>query len=378
MLSFQTVSAFFLFCGLASASETVLIPGNPRGADALFPFTKGHLTGFLDVTGQIAIPAKFHNVGYFFEGLAPFEEEGLYGYADTNGNTAISPQYTEVTPFSEGLAAVRVGREWGYIDRTGALVVPPKYQAAGLMRDGLARVGTWARFKCFDNRRELSVDQAPEYMLGLPETLSYNGCVPDNPKFGFVNALGKLAIKQQYSSASDFSEGFASVQSAATGSLAGFIDTQGVLTVPIRFGSAFSFSNGLAPVSVDNQWGYVNAKSELVVKPQYGMALEFSEGLAAVFDQNQKWGYIDAKGKVAIEPRFESASSFSDGLAMVNEIEGGNSYFIDHQGNKANISFKALGSSSGGLSVVDNSGTQVYVNCKGKVIAALRDSEEKP
>lgn len=78
------------------------------------------------------------------EGLAQFEADNrLKGYVDVKGNVRIPAQYRFTTRFSEGRAAVSHDSNmssWGYIDTTGALVIPMRFARAHEFVDGLALV----------------------------------------------------------------------------------------------------------------------------------------------------------------------------------------------------------------------------------------------
>ncbi len=52
----------------------------------------------------------------------------LYGWIDRSGNFAIPPRFQNAQDFSEvGLAPVQVDYKCGYIDTKGSIVIPPRY-----------------------------------------------------------------------------------------------------------------------------------------------------------------------------------------------------------------------------------------------------------
>ena len=91
-------------------------------------------------------------IEWFSEGLAEVSlgNGAGFGFVDVNGEMAIPAKFGETEPFSEGLAAVCLesresraqnGTElWGYIDKKGRLVVPAKYERCKPFREGLAAV----------------------------------------------------------------------------------------------------------------------------------------------------------------------------------------------------------------------------------------------
>ncbi|MCL1866927.1 MAG: WG repeat-containing protein [Oscillospiraceae bacterium] len=102
---------------------------------------------YIDKSGNEIIPRDSELTGFgdFREGLAMVEigdwkEDSKSGFIDESGQVAIPLKYNEAADFSEGLAAVMVGSaymthedfiesgyKWGFIDKTGAEVIPPLY-----------------------------------------------------------------------------------------------------------------------------------------------------------------------------------------------------------------------------------------------------------
>ena len=180
--------------------------------------------------------------------------------------------------------------------------------------------------------------------------------------YGYMNQAGETIISPQYSHASAFSEGVASV---SKGGRYFFIDKTGKEIFNTTFAWAGDFHEGLARVQQENgsNTGFINKAGELVIQPRFHRPGDFSEGLSAVLMENrklgfidkqgeliittkfpvlasdngifswnsfgifsdglfpvkihEKWGYIDTKGEIRIPPRFDVADSFYQGLARV-------------------------------------------------------------
>ncbi len=79
--------------------------------------------GFLDLTGDEIISARYEYVGDFDFGLAPVQlernsGESLFGYINKAGEFTIEPQFNEAFGFNkEGWALVRINDDYFYIDR---------------------------------------------------------------------------------------------------------------------------------------------------------------------------------------------------------------------------------------------------------------------
>ncbi|HEV2862638.1 MAG TPA: WG repeat-containing protein [Pyrinomonadaceae bacterium] len=252
------------------------------------------------------------------------------------------------------------GGKAGYIDRAGSIVVEPKFEVygngSGYFSDGLLKVGV----------------ASGEY----------------------VDAAGKTAIEDKFSSSWAFSEGLAAALDEKTKTW-GYIDSAGRFAISPRFetyphGYVSSFSGGLARIEVKDRHGFIDRAGEFVIAPTFLMADDFSDGMARVvvegpcaysgdgpcpdfrilgrarderrvppckftfvdrggsvlgarfdgagkfseglapFKRGGKWGYVDKTGRVVIAPRFDGAQPFSEGLARVTQ---GRLYgFIDRSG----------------------------------------------
>ena len=83
--------------------------------------------GFIDGTGNLAIPFKYDHVHGFVEGLAAVWLNGKGGFIDKTDNVVIPLKYGEVNEFSEGLAMVTFNGKYGFIDKTDKVVIPFEY-----------------------------------------------------------------------------------------------------------------------------------------------------------------------------------------------------------------------------------------------------------
>ncbi len=144
--------------------------------------------GFIDKTGEVAIPLRFDprpgqledmSLSRFTEGLAPVMFGKFYGYIDHKGNTVIPPDFREAGQFSEGLASVTTADgQKGYIDKTGLLVIKLTSGRGGEFNDGLATLAV----------------------------------ATDGPtRMGYIDRSGKIVIEPRFDVARDFIDGVAEV-----------------------------------------------------------------------------------------------------------------------------------------------------------------------
>jgi hypothetical protein len=280
--------------------------------------------GYLNRSGDLAIPFSFDHASQFGEGFAVVDVKGRKGFISTDGTMRISPQYgSETQPFFEGLALVEVkpGR-CGYINKDNHFVIDPIYDWGGCFSEGIAFVRVADRY-------------------------------------GYIGKNGAVIVEPQYECAGDFSCGFASVYD---GEEWYYLDRNGKRVANLAGGSGFH--EGVATVWLDDmhallltsgetirlpgiEWvseyceneriqirdrkgyGYVNKQGQVVIAARFDEASTFSEGLAAV-QVNSSWGYIDVAGNIDIQPQFDKASFFHEGLAGVT-LKGKDG-FIDGNG----------------------------------------------
>lgn len=299
--------------------------------------------------------------------LFPIKVNGKYGYVNTKGILAIKPQFDDAHRFQEGLAGVAIGGEkrsgrngyvfyvggkFGYIDRAGKIVIP---------------IGTFAFGRGFSE--------------GLAE-VGVNGCKGESCT-GYADKNGKLVIKNQFSSGSEFREGLAVVE--VRGGKRGVIDKTGKFVVPAIYDGVMNISEGVIVANMlvsgnSDLFGkklpiyqsvFLDRNGSIVARPEQTVFGQFSEGLTMGFvtvtDGSQdyavegvvdktgkfviapgyqkvgdfvgglapaqirnKWGFIDRTGKFVIEPVYDSARNFHDGLAKVSiNLKTG---FIDRSG----------------------------------------------
>jgi hypothetical protein len=104
-------------------------------------------TLFLDMNGREVMRFKGHRnvdefASNFSEGLVCWaSESGKMGYLNKSGEWAIPPLFDYEDDFSEGLAAVEIDNKYGFIDQTGTMVIEPRpYLYMPRFNNGLARV----------------------------------------------------------------------------------------------------------------------------------------------------------------------------------------------------------------------------------------------
>ena len=85
--------------------------------------------GFIDKTGRVVI-RDVHPYTVFSEGLAQVSYGNKSGYIDKTGQVAIPARFDRAYDFHDDLAMVKENRTWGFIDKTGQMVIEYKTEPA--------------------------------------------------------------------------------------------------------------------------------------------------------------------------------------------------------------------------------------------------------
>ncbi len=203
-------------------------------------FGTGRQNGYLDTSGNLAIPAEYDLASPFSDGLAKVWRDEKALFIDTSGEVVIDvTRYTYTGHFSEGLASVAevVGRggkqvkKIGFINREGKVVIPPAYDRVGEFSEGLCPVAVGWNHPTF-------VPKGQEYVPA---------------KWGYIDKKGRVIIELKYWWAHPFREGLATVKLEESGKAA-FVDATGRVVIPPKFDSVGSFENGLAKVTQGDRW----------------------------------------------------------------------------------------------------------------------------
>lgn len=169
--------------------------------EGLARFQQGDKWGYIDLKGNIAIPAIYEHAQYFSEGLAAVKQDDEYFYIDTQGKTAIAGPFEKAEAFAaNGLAAAMPEGDdkYGYIDRTGTWVIEPTFEEA----------------KPFSSGNIASVKLA-ESSFSVMKNLWHSFITEDLEKiksdkpWGAINASGDWLIEPSFHDLSDFYHGLA-------------------------------------------------------------------------------------------------------------------------------------------------------------------------
>ncbi len=224
------------------------------------------------------------------------------GYIDTTGQYAIPPKYYLGEDFLDGCAIVctrdpvrRCGTNFGMIDRRDNVVIPLSYGGIRPFSNGFARV-----------------------QPGLPAELEQE---PPYGPYGFIDRSNHMVIPYgRFENMESFSDGLAVVENKGK---AGAIDPTGAICIRAEFESLRGFREGLSAARIDGMWGFIDKNGVYVIPPIYLEVESFSEGCAYVVDEDEQRGFIDHSGKLIMPAQkitpFERKTSFQNGLALISD-----------------------------------------------------------
>lgn len=276
--------------------------------------------GILNTKGQLItfLPEDVDFVNdYFSEGLIAYYSKSKmkYGYLDTLGNIVIEPTFESARPFLNGLANVKQNDLRGFIDRNGKWVIEPAF-------------GSWNGF------------ESPHFAF-----IKF----PDEQHYGIVTRKGEILCKNAFS--------LEDVQSVVRydqvwknqrmlcqeGFKYGYKDLSGNWVIDLQFSKASPFVNGIATVEKtsgsERNLGVINTDGEIILPYEF-FALstpwidESAEPLSGITIAGEKkdgtyWLY-NGKGQVLEGPvtnyageKVVGAWPYKNGLRMIETINHG-------------------------------------------------------
>jgi WG containing repeat len=250
-------------------------------------------SGFLDCTGNLAIPCRFQGISDFRDGVCSIN----CGFIDHSGRWFIEPQFLIASHFSEGRASASMdGETFGFIDLTGKFAIPPDFQQCGDFSDGLAAVCRDERWGFVDHSGEIRIPFVFETSRALTRIFR-NGVagVKIDGRCGFIDHSGGFIVRPEYEDLKSFSEGHAPVRQNGKW---GMINLDGRLVVDCRFDELGELNGGLAFAKADGKAGFVSYCGSWVIQPEFDRCYPFFGALALVRKAGGIYSYLRRNGEV--------------------------------------------------------------------------------
>lgn len=325
--------------------------------------------GYVDLSGQEVIPAKYARIGEFNEyGMAIVNEGGSFskngdfeggknGFITRSGTIVVNPKYSYIGDFDEnGIAWINVGGKlddsgeckggnFGYINAKGEEIVAPKYSFVGKFdyATGLCWVNKGGKIFTTDKKIE---KQMSTYMASEkdPEKIRAKRLSLENAatggkydvmnnrltggKYGFVNIYGDEVLPVVYDQTSnEFTEGYAWVYKKKYG----YVNSDGTSITDLKYDAVEPFHNGIAAVmkydKKEAMYGYINTSGREITPIQYVEVGTFEDGYGYVktkggYDKKtkknavSKYGFVDANGNNLTPAKYDWVGNPSNGITL--------------------------------------------------------------
>jgi hypothetical protein len=231
------------------------------------------LAGFIDVHGQVIVRPSYKHASFFFEGKASVvDENGNSGFLDDSGNLAIPCQFQGMSNFKNGLCSISCG----FIDHGGRWFIEPQYPIAGDFCEGKALVSLDGNvFGFIDLSGNFAIRPEFEQCRDFSDGLA---AVCRDGRWGYIDHAGEMKIPLVFdSSRASFRHGVAGVKIDGR---CGFIDTLGAFVIRPEYEEVKPFSEGCAPVKRDGKWGMIDpqGKQTLASTTRWRLSIRKSRG----------------------------------------------------------------------------------------------------
>jgi hypothetical protein len=295
-------------------------------SDGLAAVGRDGKLGYIDRSGQIAIPFKFDvddGRGAFVSGMpAPAKLGRLTGLIDRSGHWVIEPAFDRIYP-TAGRRAPGPGREFrgftaerggksALLDASGRIVIgavfeqesalPTRRQGGGLSISAPLHVYPMI---CPDGRVLGLIAQKPRFFAqdGKPIELAEGDIVQ-----AACEAPHLIKVRDRY----------------------GYVDEAMRPIAAARFEAAGLFRDGLAPVKIDGQYGVIRRDGTFALEPVFD-AVEPLQGDLALVQVGRDASLINMTTGSLVTPRqFDGACSL--GRGVVGVIVAGKMGAIDQTG----------------------------------------------
>ena len=203
----------------------------------------------------------------------------LYGFIDMKGDVVIPAIYGGAHAFSDGLAAVCKNNKWGYINTKGEIVIPIQYDNYNTSSfiNGTASVsltdtidGTLHKRFFIINKKGEQISEDFDFIRQRWRKEEMIMPAQRGDKWGFINGVGKIKIPFIY----DNYHGILALANTAT--------------------------DHYTAICQNGKWGFIDTSSSegrIIVPPQYEKVGNFCFGMVWVMD-NESISFIDKTGNI--------------------------------------------------------------------------------
>ncbi|MBI0578881.1 WG repeat-containing protein [Neobacillus cucumis] len=321
-------------------------------AIALFPASikeiGGSKWGYINSKGKSLLPPIYDQAEDFQEnGLAIVRLTDQAGIIDTNGHFIVQPKYDYITSFSEGRAIANDLQGFKIIDERGKEITPMAHYTISEFKEGRARFADSNQqgeyLYGYLNRKgketiPASYEDASDFSEGKAIVKIKNG------SYALIDLTGKVLHSYMYAFVGNYGEGLLAFKKSEDGKF-GYMDELGNVVIKPQFSGVEAFSQGRAIVNVSNDYsnhyGVINQKGQFLMKPDHYQIFYLGEEryqIGKAIDPEQpylgaKYAIADLEGHLITGFIYSDITKYKDGIASVSNDQS--TFFIDRNGNRA-------------------------------------------
>lgn len=302
-----------LFGIINSAGKTVIAPQYEfidHVINSTAVFVKNNKVGIIDVnTKEEIIKPIFDGLFRYDAFHYLFEENGLQGLMRNTGEIFIPAKYHQIDYYSEGLAAVRKYNQWGFVDIDGNEVIPLQYSSIINNFNGNEALVRMPNKYMLSNNKDTIV--LPNYDY-VSDVYGYTMTYHKDGKIGFLDLHGDEITAPEFDEVLiNVGDIFFGKKQLKDGSeIWSLINSKGKIIVESKFLEVSRFSEGFAAVKTEEGWGFIDLNGVEICHPKYELVRNFSMGAAAV-KLNGFWGLINTQG-IEVLPAFTQLPDFKE------------------------------------------------------------------
>lgn len=184
----------------------------------LFKILDQGMTGYIDRTGRVVIPAVYYNGGDFSEGLAAVRRGGYFGFIDAAGREVIPAVYDFARSFDHGVARAYKNGQVYFIDKNNELALDTAFADLVFINGYMAIVTTKTEKQGLMNMhtRKLLADTLFETIDGVYRNIvqvkikGKSASDPWDRSYAVLDTMGNFIVPfEKYTQIRPFSDGYA-------------------------------------------------------------------------------------------------------------------------------------------------------------------------
>ena len=290
-----------------------------RAANTL-PYFKSGKWGYADQEGDIVIPCKFDECGFFNEGITWVMHESKYGFIDSTGKQIIDFMYDGAGDAHFGMLPVKQHNLWGFIDTANNQLISFLYEDYAFSDDGFIHIKQNYQWGTITKKGKPIVQ--PVYNRDFSFTDGF-AIVRRGSDMGVIDTKGQEVIECRYDEIDKIKKDLFIVhfKKSYKEKYLGLIDTSGKIIIPVKYKRLDNVA-GQALIAYDGEHcGLLSLANDTLIDFEYENIRGGNTNLLAA--KKSKWGYINIQGDSILPFIYDDATGFFNQLA----VAGDNGYY---------------------------------------------------